>query len=213
MSSTARRVSWLGLFLIAFGALLLLRRFDVIDLRLREILWPLLILLGIVVTARGFADGRKGKIIFGSLLFLYSIFFFIRALDRVYVPIDMFVPASFLILGIVAFMVFINNPRDWYYLIPAFFLLGLGILLVMSEYGYLYYWEAYEVIGDWWPVVLVVFGAGMLLRHRQTQAGRQVNSADRPAAPETAEPERTSGWENAAGDGNSEGPEEPSRAD
>lgn len=177
MSNTARRVSWLGVFLILFGVLLLMRKFGVINVHLREIVWPLLILVGILLTARGFSDGSRGRIVFGTILFLYSIFFFMRTVGDIYIPIDMFFPATLMIFGIVMFMLFVNKPAEWYFLIPALFLFALGTLIVMSEYGYWYYWEMSDELARWWPAVLILFGAGLLLRRRgSTRASAGVSA-------------------------------------
>lgn len=169
MPAAARRISWFGLVLIVFGTLLLLRKLGILDLHVREIVWPLLILVGAVLTARGFASGRRGQILFGTVLFLYSIFFFMRTWGGIFIPFDMIVPATFLIFGIVLLMLFLNRPSEWYFLIPGLFLLAIGVMMVLSEYGYWHSWEVREFAGTWWPAVLILFGLGMLLRRRDSR--------------------------------------------
>jgi hypothetical protein len=166
MSRNVARVSLLGLFLIAFGLLILLKKFHVIDLHTAEVIWPLIALMGLFITGRGLIDNRKGKIIGGTVLFLYSIFFLLRSMNAFSVPIDMIVPASFLIFGIVLVMLFVNKPAEWYFLVPGLLLLALGSSMMLTEYGYWYGWEVREFIRTWWPAALVLVGAGMILRHR-----------------------------------------------
>ncbi len=178
MSRTATRVSILGIFLIAFGALLLLRKFDVIDLQVREVIWPSLALFGLIVAGRGLFDGVKWKVFWGTVLFLYSIFFFVRSLDRYDIPFQMVFPATFLVFGVVFVMLFVNRPAEWYFLVPALLLLGVGASMMLTEYGYWYGWELRDAISRWWPLALVLMGAGMLLRRKT------------PATPGTPSP----GW-------------------
>jgi len=181
MSRTVNRVSLLGLFLIAFGALILMKKFHVLSFHTSEVIWPLVALLGLFVTGRGLVDRRKGKIIGGTVLFLYSIFFLVRSMDRYMVPIDMIVPASFLIFGIVFLMLFVNRPSDWYHLIPALLLLTVGASIMMTEYGYWYGWEIRDALRTWWPAALVLFGLGMILRHRGPKRAAAVNGHDAAA--------------------------------
>ncbi len=172
MSRTATRVSILGIFLIVFGSLLLLKKFDVIDLSVREIIWPALALMGLIVAGRGLFDRVKWKVFWGTVLFLYSIFFLVRSIDRFDIPIQMIFPATFLVFGIVFVMLFVNRPADWYYLVPGLLLLAVGVSMVLTEYGYWYGWEIRDAIATWWPLALVLMGAGMLLRRRGATADK-----------------------------------------
>lgn len=178
MSRTANRVSLLGLFLIAFGLVILLKKFHVIHIQSAELVWPLLAIMGLFLTGRGLIDNKRGKIVWGTVLFLYSIFFFLRSLDTVYVPIDLILPATFMIFGIVGIMLFVSRPGDWYFLIPGLLLLAVGASVLLSEYGYWYGWEMRQFVKTWWPAALVLFGAGMILRHRKPKP-----ADDGPVAP------------------------------
>jgi len=187
MSRTANRVSILGLFLIAFGLIILLKKFHVIDIRTGEVIWPLLAVLGLFMTGRGLVDSRKGKIVGGTVLFLYSIFFLLRSTRAFSVPIDLIVPATFLIFGIVFVMLFVNKPGEWYFLIPGLMLLTIGSSLMLTEYGYWYGWEVRQFFKTWWPAALVLFGVGMMLRHRTPKPTREAQP-DPPALEEAPPP-------------------------
>ncbi len=171
MSRTVARVSLLGIFLIVFGALLLLKKFGVIDVHVHEILWPALTLFGLFLAGRGLAEGRKWKVFWGTVLFMYSIFFLIRSLDRYDIPFDMIFPATFLVFGVVFVMLFVNKPAEWYFLVPGLLLLAVGASMILTEYGYWYGWEIRDAIATWWPLALVLMGAGMLLRQRKGTGG------------------------------------------
>ncbi|MCC6237141.1 MAG: hypothetical protein IT299_06160 [Dehalococcoidia bacterium] len=47
-------------------------------------------------------------------------------------------------------------------------LIGLGAVLLLEQTGTL---EAGRVIGDWWPMVIIVLGAGQLLEQRRLNIG------------------------------------------
>jgi len=166
MSRAVNRVSILGLFLIAAGLVILMKKFHVITFRTSELIWPLFALMGLFVTGRGLADHRKGKIVGGTVIFLYSIFFFVRSMDSFYVPIDLIVPATFLIFGIVFLMLFVNRPGDWYFLVPGIVLMAVGTSIMLTEYGYWYGWEVRYYLKTWWPAALVLLGLGMILKRR-----------------------------------------------
>jgi hypothetical protein len=187
MSRTAKRVSMLGILLIAFGAFLLLRKFGVIGLRVHDIVWPVLTLFGLFIAGRGLAEGRRGRIVGGTVLFLYSIFFLIRSLDRYDVPFETILPATFLVFGVVFMMLFVNRPAEWYYIVPGLLLLAVGSSIMMTEYGYWYGWEVRDAISTWWPAALVLMGAGMLLRHGRGDSGTKPGGTGWPG--ETPGPE------------------------
>jgi hypothetical protein len=171
MSRTAARVSIFGLFLVVVGVLLLLRKTGVIDLRTHEVIWPVITLFGLILAGRGLADGKRGKIVGGTVLFLYGIFFLVRSLGSYDLPVQMIVPSTFVIFGIVFVMLFVNRPSEWYFVVPGILLLLVGASFLMTEYGYWYGWEVRDTVGTWWPLALVLMGAGMLLRKRAGSAG------------------------------------------
>jgi hypothetical protein len=166
MSRTTRRISLFGLFLVIFGALMLLRKGGLINLHSSDVIWPVLTLFGLILAGRGLADGKRGKIVGGTVLFLYSIFFLVRSAGDHELPIEMIVPSTFLVFGIVFLMLFVNRPAEWYFLVPGLLLLLVGASFLMTQYGYWYGWQMRDAISTWWPLALVLMGGGMLLRHR-----------------------------------------------
>jgi hypothetical protein len=171
MSRTAKRVSLFGLFLVVFGVLLLLRKTGVVDLHAGEVIWPVFTLFGLILAGRGLADGKRGKIVGGTVLFLYSIFFLVRSIGGHDLPFQMVIPSTFIIFGIVFVMLFVNRPAEWYFMVPGLLLLLVGASFLMTEYGFWYGWEVRDAIATWWPAALVLMGAGMLLRHRAAHPG------------------------------------------
>lgn len=166
MSTSARKISWLGIVLILIGLAMLLDRFDVFNLNFSTIFWPLVSLIGLVLVGRGFAQDRRGRVFWGTVLFLYGVFFIIRSIDYFEVYGYTFFPASFLVFGLAFFMMYLSNLRDWPLLIPSMILLGIGSLVLMNEYGFLYPYEMFDILHMYWPVALILFGAALMLRKK-----------------------------------------------
>ena len=166
MANGKFNVSWFGIILVVFGAAMLLDRLDVINVDFSNILWPFMMILGLLIVGRGFSADRRGKIYWGTVLFLYSLFFLLRSIDRFEIEGYMFFPASFIIFGIAFFMMYLTNLKDWPLLIPSVILCFVGSMFILTEYGILYRWEVWDIVRLWWPVILILFGVAMLLKRR-----------------------------------------------
>jgi hypothetical protein len=170
MKERKLRLSWLGLGLILFGTVLLLRKLGYIDIAFHHIFWGLVMLWGIVSVSRGFAYDRRGSIFFGTVVFLYGLLFLLRSLESIDVHFYMFFPAAFLIFGIACLMMYLHDMRDWFLLVPTLFLCGAGVLLLLPEFGYMYRWEVWEFVHLYWPVGLILLGLAILFRRRVSQS-------------------------------------------
>jgi hypothetical protein len=166
MERETRKGLLLGLMLIVLGAALLLSRLHVLDIGFWTIFWPLLMLLGMLSVVGGFSKNRRGKIFWGTVLFLYALYFFMQNLDFLELRGHVFPPATFLIFGIAFLMLFVNNLNDWYFLIPSLFLGLIGLFLIMADYGYLYRSEVWEAVHVYWPIALILIGIGIILRRK-----------------------------------------------
>ena len=160
------RFSWLGIFLIVIGGVLLLHRLNVLDIGFFQIFWPLIIVFGFAKVETGFSRNRRGRIFWGTVLFLYGLFFFLGALESVDVHWTMFFPASFLIVGIAFFMMFLNDVRNWYLVIPSILFGGIGAAFLLTEYGYFNEWEVREAVRLYWPIGLILLGVAFVFRRR-----------------------------------------------
>jgi hypothetical protein len=166
MKMMKNSISWIGLALVLLGIFLLLDRLNILEFHFSTIFWPLVMLLGLVGVGKGFADSKGGKIFFGTVFFLYGLYFFLWSSDFLEFHGYLFVSSTFLIIGIAFLMLFINNFRNWFLLIPALFFIGVGIAFVMTELGYLYRWEVWDAVSTYWPLVLVLFGISLILRRK-----------------------------------------------
>jgi len=169
MSKLRSNVSWFGILLVVIGVIMILDHFNVFSIDFATIFWPLLMLVGIVVVSKGFGDNHRGKIFWGSVLFLYSLFFFIRSIDYFDVPGRLIFPASFIIFAVAFFMMYLGNTRDWPLILPAAILGGMGIIFILTEYGTLCWWDTWDLIADYWPVLLIAVGLVLILKHKSSK--------------------------------------------
>jgi hypothetical protein len=169
MSINKSPVSWFGIALVIFGAGLLLNRLNILDVRFSTIFWCVISLLGLVTAARGFSGNVRWKIFWGTLWFLYGMFFFLSTSELVETRGYTFVPASFLILGIAFLMMYFNNVQDWFFLVLAVVFGGIGTLATLAELDYLSRWELHDALQMYWPIILILFGLAFILRRRNSQ--------------------------------------------
>lgn len=183
MATPSARVSWFGLILIIFGLVLLLDKLNVINIAFSTVFWPVMTLVGLVTAASGYSRNRRGKIFGGTILFLYSLYFFLRSQDFIEFRGHLFLPATFFIIGVGFLMMYLQNFRDWYLLIPALIFAGVGAAFILAEFGYLYWWDVSMALADYWPVILIVIGLAILLKRR----GRLRKEASLPQSPGSGE--------------------------
>jgi hypothetical protein len=136
-----------------------------------------------VGVGRGFGRGRRGKIFFGTVVFLYGLYFLLHSIDAFEVGGHLVVASTFVIVGSAFLMVWLNDLRDWYYLIPALLSGAVGSALFLSELGYLSHWEVLDAVRVYWPLVLILFGAGMILRRRMQHAEAEDAAATTAGTP------------------------------
>ena len=167
MSDRKTSVSLFGLGLVVVGAVLLMGKMNLFHIHFSSVFWPLVMLFSILGVSRGFARNRRGKIFWGTVGFLYGLFFFLRSAEFVEVPTRLFVPATFLIVGIAFFMTYLAKMKDWFFLIPAGIAGGVGTLFLLADLDYLSYWEVADTLHTYWPVILIVLGLVFLFRRKQ----------------------------------------------
>ena len=166
MSNDKPRVPWFGFVLIVVGSVLLLSKLNIIDVEFMQIFWAVVMIYGILRVGQGFSRNVPRRVFGGTVLFLYGLFFFIRTWEYADMHPHMFFPASFLIFGIAFFMMYLNNAREWLYLVPALLLSGIGGAFILTEVGYLDRWDVWEAVRLYWPILLVLVGIAIILRRR-----------------------------------------------
>lgn len=162
-----QKIPVFGILLIVVGAALLLEKVEVIEFGWSRILWAAVSVLGAAIVIRAFVQDGRGGIFWGTVLFLYGLYFFMRSLDLVEGQFTVFMPASMVILGFAFLMLFVSDAKDWHLLIPSVILLGFGGAFMLTEVGYIHRWEMWDTVGTWWPLILVLVGLSLILRRRR----------------------------------------------
>ncbi|RCK77698.1 MAG: hypothetical protein IGBAC_2007 [Ignavibacteriae bacterium] len=162
-----KQIPWTGIILIILGLTLLLNRTNIINVHFSQIIWGVLILFGFVHTIRGYKYNQRGKIFWGTVIFLFSLYFLLNTLDFFEFRHRIFIPAVFLIFGFAFLTTYINNLRDVISLILSVMLISSGFFLILEDFGYFDWFNVRSVIKTYWPVVLIILGLGMLLKKRK----------------------------------------------
>jgi hypothetical protein len=165
--STRQRFPVFGVILLLVGIALLLERLEILAFGWGRILWTAITLLGAGVVIRAFLENSRGKVFWGTVLFLFGLLFLLRSFRLVENQGELFLPAALTILGLAFFMLFVADPRDWHLLIPSAVLLAFGGTFMLTEVGYFHRWEVWETVGRWWPLVLILVGILLLVRRRK----------------------------------------------
>lgn len=167
MKNNYQRLPWFGAALVVLGIVMLLDKLSILEIRFAAVFWPLVMLLGIGIVTKGFSRNATGKVFWGTLIFLYALFFFLRSIDALEIRGHLFLPGTFLILGFAFLMLFLNNVKEWFFLLPACILGGIGLLFILVEYDYLYGWEVWDLVHRYWPIALILVGLAVILRRKE----------------------------------------------
>ena len=150
-----------GYALVIIGLLFLLKSFDIWHFHWSQIL----IIVGIFFYAGAFTGSDRGPIFPGTIILLIGLFFLLREYDVLDDPMYYMWPVFLVITGTAFIMLYIFRPSDWGLLIPGTILLVLGILFLAYEYD-VFCWNPGRFVRDFWPLILIVVGAKMLIDSR-----------------------------------------------
>ena len=167
--SASTRFPWFAVALILIGTTMLLDRLDVLPVQWQIVAWGVLMLFGAHRVILGFTLRWRGRVFWGTLLFLLGLYNILYHLDVVERYPHMFFPVIMVAIGMSLLMRYAVAPKEWHILIPAMVLTGLGGVLLFAEYGYFDRWEIMWMIRRYWPVALILFGASLLLKKRTSE--------------------------------------------
>ncbi len=163
----SKRFPWFGVFLVIVGTGLLLDRLQILAFGWPRLLWAFFALCGFVMVIVGFVREQRGHVFWGTVIFLYGIFFTLRYFNAFEYHVHLFVAASLIIFGLAYVMRVIYAPRDWSLLIPGFLLIGLGGTLVCAELGYIYRYDVWYYLRIYWPVILILLGVSLFFKRKE----------------------------------------------
>ncbi len=160
--SKSKGIPILGVILVIAGAILLLNAVDLIHLH-----WSyFLIAAGAALFAVAFKSKDKGGVFPGAIVLLIGLLFLLRYHYILDDSMRYMWPVFPAIVGIAFFVLFIFKSSDWGLLIPG------AICLFVGVYGLAYnYWlvrqSPWEIIARYWPLILIVVGAHLILKDRR----------------------------------------------
>ena len=163
-SALSQRFPWFAVALILIGTAMLLDRLDLLPVQWPLVGWGVLVLFGAHRVILGFTARWKGRVFWGTLLFLIGLYNVLYHLDVVERYPEVVLPVILLAVGMSFLMMYAVAPKEWHILIPALTLAGLGGVLLFAEYGYFDSWEVMWTIKRYWPVALILFGISLVLR-------------------------------------------------
>lgn len=155
---------WVGVLLIIVGALLLLDKLAIIDFGFARILWGTVIVYGLFLVVQGFSRNRSGSIFWGTVMFLYGVYFLSRTFELFHS--HLFLPSSIIIFGVAFLMMYFNNVKEWFLIIPGVTLSGIGLALFLGRLELYDWWEVWLPVRTYWPVVLILIGVAILVGGR-----------------------------------------------
>jgi LiaF transmembrane domain len=158
-----RTTSWVGVVLILIGLSLLLDRFDILRIGIFPILWSLVAVFGFARTVDGFGKNRPGRVFWGTFLFLLGSYNVLRRLDIIELRSYWMFPTLLVIIGLSLAVMYTSTPKDWHLLIPSALLIGSGVAIIMTEFGYFYRYDVVRAFRLYWPVGLILFGLSLVL--------------------------------------------------
>ena len=161
-----RGMKYVGMLLIALGAVLLVRRMGLVELSWGMVFWGAVATVGGVKIYRGFTRPGAGGEFWGTVLLGVGLAKVLVDAGVVSIEHDLAGPLLVLLAGVGALLAFVASPRDWHVALLAVALLGLGSALTLSEYGIGPAREVLNSLPVWGPVILIAFGAALLLNRR-----------------------------------------------
>ncbi len=155
---------WPAIMLILIGVLLILYQTDLLDFSTADVISYGFVLIGVILLANSINRTDKRGILGGVFFTLFGI---TMILMREYTlpRDDEFGFAAFFIalaLGNFAYLPFKKDKTT--NLIWGIVFGALGGLLLWVYYGYYPSWYIYEQIEKYWPVILIVIGASLIIK-------------------------------------------------
>ena len=167
MSGQSRKVSWLGVALIAIGCTILLGKMQVFDFHWTVFLYLLMGTFGIAKLSRGFVRRRKGSIFVGAFLFLSGILGLLVEFDFVVSSSRIVFPSVFLIVGLAFLFSYSIALRNFVHLTFGLFFVALGGSFLLAELSYLDRWDVRHAVREYWPLLLIALGVSVLLSNQK----------------------------------------------
>lgn len=156
-----------GIVLIALGVVLLLNRLDVFFVQWDSLAWVAGLCLGGFLVVDGFVRGRRARVYWGGVLFFFSLYWVLTRLDVIHHHGFFVTPVILLSFGLSFFLLYASDTKEYGLLFPAVLLTGVGAIMILWWLEYIEWYEVRCYVRTYWPLLLIIWGAGLLLRRRK----------------------------------------------
>lgn len=160
------KIPFIGITLVVLGVGLLLHQMNILRISNTTLIFYCITSYGIAMIVRSFFMNIRQSLFFGSLCFYSGVLLLLGNYEIIETSPYIFVPGFLMAFGLSFLMLFVFDPQDFHLLVPAGIFIGLGIVFMMTEIGYLYPSDVKDAISMYWPAVLILFGILMLFRRK-----------------------------------------------
>ena len=158
------RQKWPGIVLILLGIILLIHQLDIVDFSRADIFSYGFIILGILLLIKG-AGNKERKGILGGAFFLSLGVFWSLMRNGILVQDDHFGFATlFFALAVANFVYFIVGKNKGANFIWGIVFALVGGIILLRYYHCYYYWDIYDEIIMYWPLILILIGVMLIIR-------------------------------------------------
>jgi hypothetical protein len=159
-----------GILLIFAGVALLLGRIGVLSLGFWGIVWLAVAAGGGFLVVRGMTSpaGGRGRVFWGIVLLAFGVYRFLVVSDFFYPEPGIAFTATCFALGVAFLAASTRRPPSLPLGVVGAASLVLGTAVLLAEADALAYRDVKDVITTWTPVVLILFGASLLIPRRRT---------------------------------------------
>lgn len=155
---------WPAILLILIGVLLILYQTDLLDFSIADVISYGFVLIGVILLANSLKRTDKRGILGGVFFTLFGITMILMREHTLPRDDEFGFAAFFLALALGNFVYLLFKKDKTTNLIWGIVFGALGGLLLWVYYGYYPSWYIYEQIEMYWPVILIVVGASMIIK-------------------------------------------------
>jgi len=153
-----------GFFLVMLGAGLLLVRFSGVRVSRVDVWWLAVGMFGLVLTVYAALHGKRGGAFWGPFLLFLSAAVFLRRSGFIDPMLWDWPAALSLVLGASFLILYFFDPRRIGVLVPVILFGGAGVLYYLWWWDILDWYEVRYYVRTYWPVLLILWGLGFMIR-------------------------------------------------
>ncbi|MBN2000384.1 hypothetical protein JW935_22730 [candidate division KSB1 bacterium] len=170
----------IGVIFIFVGFSLLLDRLNAVQFSWDKLFPILLLLLAVILWAKSI-NGNYNSVGWATFFSVLGAFYFLRNYDVIeHLWFSDVWPVVILAMGMSFLVKYAFRPAEWGLLIPAFFLILVGVLFFLDDMNITYEYTHY-FLSNIWALLLVILGGGLIisaLRRRVQDENKSGSSTD-----------------------------------